>query len=81
MWIYVKTPKEPKAIRFSLHFPQWLALNRPILTAVIRHAKLNMTAEQSGRLLEQLRQTVRRHKKLMVVDVEASDGTKVKIRL
>ena len=81
VWIYVRTPEEPKCMRISLHFPQWLALNRLVLASILKSREIPISQDQSRQILRQLRQVARRHRKLVLVDVEAADGTSVKIRL
>lgn len=81
VWVYVKTPDESREIKISLHFPKWLVLNRLVLSTLAKSAEIAISPKQSRLILRQLRQIARRHKKLVLVEVEDADGTTVKIRL
>lgn len=49
VWIYVRTPEEPKCMRISLHFPQWLALNRLVLASILKSGEIPISQVKAGR--------------------------------
>ena len=52
-----------------------------VLLAEAKRRGVRLEAEQAHRLLEELRRTVRRYPKLMLVDVKDQNGARVQIRL
>ena len=74
--------EEKKKAKISIPVPTFILSSRFILRKIAKKAQFeNLTKENIKTISKEIRKAKKNFKKLLIVDVESSDGVKVKIYL